>query len=57
VQIDVIENGKFLTMREIRVEAVKAALRHCDGDVRKVATLLDIGRSTIYRMNEEFKIF
>ncbi len=39
-----------MTMRDYELRIVKMYLKNHDDDIKKVATLLDIGQSTIYRM-------
>ena len=39
-----------MTMREYELRIVKMYLKNHDDDIKKVANLLDIGQSTIYRM-------
>lgn len=39
-----------MTMREYELRIVKMYLKNHDNDIKKVAELLDIGQSTIYRM-------
>ena len=39
-----------MTMRDYELRIVKMYLKNHDNDIKKVAQLLDIGQSTIYRM-------
>lgn len=45
---DLFDEG--LTMKEYELRIVKMYLKNHDNDIKKVAELLDIGQSTIYRM-------
>lgn len=43
-------NDEILTMRQIKLRAIKAALVRSNGDMRAAAKELAIGRTTIYRV-------
>lgn len=46
---------EHLTMKEYELRIVKMYLKNHNDDIKKVAELLDIGQSTIYRMLKETK--
>nr|WP_282943655.1 sigma-54-dependent Fis family transcriptional regulator [Paenibacillus sp. RC67] len=45
-----------LSLKEAEIQAIKKALRQTGGNLSKAATLLQIGRTTLYRKIEEYGI-
>ena len=48
--------GAVLTMDEARENAIRRALRASRGNVKEAARLLGIGRTTIYKLMEKYRI-
>lgn len=57
MQINLVRNNRFLSLKEIEGEAVRAAVKHCQGNVSLASKQLGIGRSTMYRLNDVHKVF
>ena len=47
------ESGSFKTMEELRREIIRTVIEACGGNMSEAARVLDIGRSTLYRIIEE----
>jgi len=45
----------ILPLREVKLRAILHALDQCHGNHRLAALLLGIGKTTVYRMEKEYK--
>lgn len=46
----------LMPLHEVERRHIEAALAACDGDIQKTAKVLQIGRSTLYRKMEEYRL-
>lgn len=54
--VQAVEAANTATLKEMEMDAICRAIRYCRGNLKDASTLLDIGRSTLYRKLKEYNI-